>query len=51
VSSRESVFRVDYDVIEKQGKYGLISAFKVLGVGERFGFDVMATNRKEWVRV
>jgi len=51
VSSRESLFRVDYDVIEKQGKYGLISAFKVLGVGERFGFDVMATNRKEWVRV
>jgi len=51
VSSRESVFKVDYDVIEKQGKYGLISAFKVMGVGERFGFDVMATNRKEWVRV
>lgn len=51
VSSRESVFKVDYDVIEKQGKYGLISAFKVLGVRERFGFDVMATNRKEWVRV
>jgi len=51
VSSRESVFKVDYDVIEKQGKYGLISAFKVLGVGERFGFEVMATNRKEWVRV
>lgn len=50
-SARESLFRVDYDVIEKQGKYGLVSAFKVLGVGERFGFEVMATNRKEWVRV
>lgn len=50
-SARESLFRVDYDVIEKQGKYGVVSAFKVLGVGERFGFEVMATNRKEWVRV
>ncbi|MDP2071569.1 replication endonuclease [Methylotenera sp.] len=47
---RKSLFMVDYDVLNVHGRYGDTLSFKVLGVGERFGFEVVATNRAEWVQ-
>lgn len=47
---RESLFRIDYDVIHTRGKYGDTLTFKPLGVGERFGREVMANNRMDWQR-
>jgi hypothetical protein len=46
---REGLFLVDYDLIMGEGKYGETVLKKVLGVGERFGREVLATNRAEWV--
>jgi len=48
---RESFYRVDYDALEVDGKYGKTWILKPLGVGERFGFKVVATNRKVWTRL
>lgn len=46
---REGYLKVDYDYEMAQGRYGLTCRAKVLGVGERFGREVVATNRAEWV--
>ena len=51
IKPRESLFKVDYDYTMGQGKYGVTILTKVLGVGERFGDDVVATNRQEWVNL
>lgn len=48
---RESLYRVDYDALEVDGKYGKTWILKPLGVGERFGFEVVATSRKVWTRM
>ena len=47
---RESLYKVDHDVITIAGRYGEALAFKPLGVGERFGREVMANNRLNWQR-
>ena len=47
----KGLFKVDYDYTMGQGKYGVTILTKVLGVGERFGDDVVATNRQEWVNL
>ena len=46
---REGHFKVDYDYTMGRGKYGETVIIKVLGVGERWGYDVVSTNRKQWV--
>lgn len=46
---REGRYLVDYDYVMGQGRYGVTVKAKVLGVGERFGLEVVATNRQEWV--
>ena len=50
VKAKSSTYCVDYDAVNKQGKYGLVAVLKVLGVGERFGREIVKTNRVEWVR-
>jgi hypothetical protein len=51
VKAREGLLKVDYDAVNKRGRYGEAVVLKVLGVGERFGRDVVRTNRKEWVQL
>lgn len=45
---RKSLFKVGYDFTMGQGRYGETVLIKVLGVEERFGREVVATNRDEW---
>lgn len=47
-SPNEGLFKVDYDYQMGEGRYGKTVLTKVLGVGERFGLDVVATNRQAW---
>jgi hypothetical protein len=49
VKPRESVLKVDYDLIMGMGRYGETVLKRVLGVGERFGKQVAGTSRAEWV--
>lgn len=48
---RDSVYKVDYEIVTIRGRYGDAPAFKVLGVGERYGKQVAHTNRAVWQRV
>lgn len=48
---RKSLYQVMYDYLTVDGKYGKTIVAKILGVNERFGFEVVATNRAEWVAV
>ena len=48
---RKSLFKVLTDCLTIDGKYGKALVFKPLGVCERFGFEVCANNRAEWLAV
>lgn len=48
---RKSLFKVLNDCLTITGKYGDALVFKPLGVCERFGFEVCANNRAEWLAV
>ena len=48
---RKSLFKVLNDCLTIDGKYGKALVFKPLGVCERFGFEVCANNRAEWLAV
>ncbi len=48
---RKSLFKVLTDCLTIEGKYGKALVFKPLGVCERFGFEVCANNRAEWLPV
>lgn len=46
---RKSLYMVDYELTMGRGRYGETVITKILGVGERFGLDVVGTSRADWV--
>lgn len=47
----KSMYMVDYDFITAAGRYGQTIIKKVMGVSERYGSQVLPTNRAEWLAV